>query len=160
MTAPMETQANNHPRVAIPPPVIIGLPFAAGMLLQWLVPIHFPPRAAGLVLGVPCGLFAIVLWVKAYTAFRRAGTSMLPSRRSRALIMHGPFAHSRNPFYLSLVLFYAGFSLGVSAAWSILLLPIAVLGLYFFAIIPEECYLEGKYGDAYRAYKARVRRWL
>ena len=34
---------------AVPPPVIIGLPFAVGMLLQWLVPIHFPPRALGLM---------------------------------------------------------------------------------------------------------------
>jgi protein-S-isoprenylcysteine O-methyltransferase Ste14 len=156
----METQNTNYPRVVVPPPVIIGLPFAAGMLLQWLVPIRFPPRAAGLVLGVPCGLFAIVLWVKAYTAFRRAGTSMLHSRRSRALIVNGPFAYTRNPLYLSLVLFYAGFSLGVSVAWCMFLLPIAVLGLHFLAILPEEWYLEGKYGDEYRTYKARVRRWL
>ena len=156
----METQENNHPRMAVPPPVIIGLPFAVGMLLQWFVPIHFPPRASGLVLGVPCGLFAIVLWVKAYAAFRRARTSMLHSRRSRALIVNGPFAYTRNPLYLSLVLFYAGFSFVASAVWPMLLLPIAVLGLHFLAIIPEEGYLEGTYGNQYRTYKARVRRWL
>ncbi|MDD5678444.1 MAG: hypothetical protein PHW60_10705 [Kiritimatiellae bacterium] len=53
---------------------------------------------------------------------------------------------------------YAGFSLVASAAWPMILIPVALLGLHFFAITPEEWYLEEKYGDKYRAYMARVRR--
>lgn len=156
----METGKTSYLSVAVLPPLIISIPFAVGLALQWLVPIRFPSRTVGLVLGVPCNLFAIVLWVKAYAAFRRARTSMFYTSRNRTLIMNGPFAHTRNPFYLSLVVFYAGFSLVASAAWPIILIPVAVLGLHFFAIIPGEWYLEEKYGDEYRAYKARVRRWL
>jgi protein-S-isoprenylcysteine O-methyltransferase Ste14 len=32
--------------------------------------------------------------------------------------------------------------------------------LHRFAILPEEAYLEGKFGDAYLAYKRQVRRWI
>jgi len=32
--------------------------------------------------------------------------------------------------------------------------------IILFAIRPEEAYLEGKFGDSYRAYKQKVRRWI
>jgi len=49
----MEAGKTSHLRVAVLPPLIISIPFAVGLALQWLVPIRFPPRVAGLVLGVP-----------------------------------------------------------------------------------------------------------
>jgi len=40
------------------------------------------------------------------------------------------------------------------------LTPLCAWVLYRFAILPEEAYLERKFGDIYLAYKHRVRRWL
>jgi protein-S-isoprenylcysteine O-methyltransferase Ste14 len=44
--------------------------------------------------------------------------------------------------------------------WILLLTPLAAWGLQVLAILPEEAYLEHKFGQSYRSYKRRVRRWL
>jgi protein-S-isoprenylcysteine O-methyltransferase Ste14 len=44
--------------------------------------------------------------------------------------------------------------------WTLVLTPLGAWVLQTFAIVPEEAYLERKFGDAYLDYKRRVRRWL
>ena len=41
-----------------------------------------------------------------------------------------------------------------------MLVPIVVFLALFGAILPEERYLEDKFGQEYLGYKAKVRRWL
>jgi protein-S-isoprenylcysteine O-methyltransferase Ste14 len=62
--------------------------------------------------------------------------------------------------YLQMVLGCVGFFIILSNAWILILTPICALVLQQFAILPEEAYLERKFGDAYLDYKRRVRRWL
>jgi protein-S-isoprenylcysteine O-methyltransferase Ste14 len=44
--------------------------------------------------------------------------------------------------------------------WLVLLAPVCVAAVTELAIKREERHLEIRFGEAYRAYKARVRRWL
>jgi protein-S-isoprenylcysteine O-methyltransferase Ste14 len=150
----------NHPRIWIAPPWILGIPFVAGMALQWFVPLRLPLRGVALALGLLCAFPAAAILIAASRSFRRKGTSMLPARRSRALITGGPFRVTRNPLYLGLVLLYAGVCLAAGAGWPLLFLPIVVALLHWIVIRPEEAYLESRFGDDYRAYRARVRRWV
>jgi len=48
----------------------------------------------------------------------------------------------------------------VNSAWPLMLLPAVVLLVQRQVIAREEAYLEAKFGEEYRAYKARVRRWI
>jgi protein-S-isoprenylcysteine O-methyltransferase Ste14 len=58
------------------------------------------------------------------------------------------------------VLVYFGLSIVLTSVWVLLLLfPVLVI-LQRGAVEKEEAYLERKFGDAYRAYNARVPRWL
>ena len=58
------------------------------------------------------------------------------------------------------MLLYAGVSLWLNALWPfVLLLPLIVI-IQTYAIAREERYLDGKFGDAYRDYRRRVRRWI
>jgi protein-S-isoprenylcysteine O-methyltransferase Ste14 len=62
--------------------------------------------------------------------------------------------------YLQMVLICIGLAILLETAWILLLTPAVAWALQRFAIRPEEAYLERKFGDSYRAYKRRVRRWL
>jgi len=77
-----------------------------------------------------------------------------------AIVVHGPYRFTRNPMYVSLVGLYAGVTLFVNSAWPLILLPAVVLLVRRQVIAREEAYLEAKFGEEYRAYKARVRRWI
>ena len=72
----------------------------------------------------------------------------------------GPYRISRNPLYLGLTLIYLALTLAVDTWWGIaLLLPLLVV-LHHGVVLREERYLERKFGDTYRLYRARVRRYL
>jgi protein-S-isoprenylcysteine O-methyltransferase Ste14 len=81
----------------------------------------------------------------------------LDSRRTWEIQIHG---WSRNPIYLGMFLIYAGIGLVVLSPWILILtLPVAIT-MSYGVVAREEAYLERRFGDAYRDYKARVRRWL
>jgi protein-S-isoprenylcysteine O-methyltransferase Ste14 len=74
--------------------------------------------------------------------------------------MEGPFRYTRNPAYLSMTMMYAGIAALRNALWAIVVLPVALLVIERGVIEREERYLEGKFGEEYLSYKARVRRWI
>ncbi len=59
-----------------------------------------------------------------------------------------------------MLLLYAGVGVAARSPWILALaLPLAVI-MRYGVVAREEAYLERRFGDAYRGYKARVRRWL
>jgi len=55
---------------------------------------------------------------------------------------------------------YVGIAIFVNGLWPLLLAVPLVAVLRFGVIGPAERYLERKFGDVYRRYRSRVRRWL
>jgi len=55
---------------------------------------------------------------------------------------------------------YAGIASLTNVLWVLLFLPVVLLMMQRTAIEREEHYLEGKFGEEYLGYKARVRRWI
>jgi len=100
----------------------------------------------------------LVAW--AIASFVRAKTHVDVRKPATALVSDGPYRLSRNPIYVAMALFYAGFAVAFSLPITLgLLVPCLVL-LTRGVICREESYLERKFGTEYLAYKARVRRWL
>lgn len=158
-------QQSDHAKVRVFPP---GVPLATvlvGVGLNYFWPIDIggywiaaPARywvggliVAGALLGL--GLWSVII-------FRRSGQSENPWKPSPLLVERGPFRITRNPMYLQMVVACVGFAAMLANLWILLLTPLCALLLHRFAILPEEAYLERTFGDAYRAYKTRVRRWL
>jgi protein-S-isoprenylcysteine O-methyltransferase Ste14 len=107
-----------------------------------------------------CFFGAVVLAGAAAGLFWRARTTVLPHRTTTALVTSGPYRLTRNPLYLSLGLLMAGGAFATnSLAVLAMLLPWAVV-MRYGVIVREERYLEQKFGEDYRAYCRRVRRWL
>ncbi len=120
--------------------------------------------AAGALFAAAAGaLFAAAagaLFAGALGRFRRAGTPVEPWRPSSALVTDGVYRFTRNPIYLGMALLYAGLALGADSAVALALL-VPLLALVQAGIVArEERYLEGRFGDEYRRYKASVRRWI
>ena len=92
--------------------------------------------------------------------FSRAATPVPSNRPVRALVTTGIHGWSRNPIYVGMCLLYVGIGMAARSPWVLMLaLPLVVI-LRYGVVAREETYLERRFGDAYRDYKARVRRWL
>ena len=144
------------------PPLIYAALFAVGYTADRIAPMRLfvdPPAAVRLV-GWALVALAALLAASAAFLFLRAGTTPDPRRPTTALVVHGPYRFTRNPMYLALALLYLGVALLLNAAWPLVLLPVAIMLVERWVIAREEAYLERRFGDAYRAYQARVRRWL
>jgi protein-S-isoprenylcysteine O-methyltransferase Ste14 len=92
--------------------------------------------------------------------FSRAATPVPGSQPVRSLVVAGIHGWSRNPIYVGMSLVYAGIGIAARSSWVfVLALPLAII-MRYIVVAREEAYLERHFGDAYRDYKARVRRWL
>ena len=151
---------DDTPGILAPPPLI----FAAALLLGWLlglvVPVPALPAAIAPWVGLVLVIAGMAIAIAALWAFRHARTAVDPYRPSTALVRSGPFARSRNPIYIALILLSLGLALLANVLWCVLLLPPAVAVLRRGVIAREEAYLERRFGDDYRDYRATTRRWL
>jgi protein-S-isoprenylcysteine O-methyltransferase Ste14 len=92
--------------------------------------------------------------------FSRAATPVPSNRPVRALVTTGIHGRSRNPMYVGMLLLYAGIGMAARSPWVLVLALPLVIVLRYGIVAREEKYLERRFGDAYRDYKAHVRRWL
>jgi protein-S-isoprenylcysteine O-methyltransferase Ste14 len=123
------------------------LPFADG------------PRHAVTALLVLVGLGFDVAGLLAFRASRTTVNPLRPHRAS-ALVSGGVYRITRNPMYVGLLLLLLAWAVHLAALWPLAVLPLFVLYIGRFQIAPEERALHRLFGDEYRAYVARVRRWL
>lgn len=142
------------------PPVVYATTGLAAWGLTWIAPLG--PDAPPAVRWTGWGLVALaaVIAVAAEIAFLRAGTATLPTSPTSVIVETGVYRFTRNPMYLALTLTLIGLGLALGSAWFLLGAVVAAALVTKLAIAREEAYLERKFGAAYLAYKARVRRWL
>jgi protein-S-isoprenylcysteine O-methyltransferase Ste14 len=155
---------NDAAAVRIFPPAVPLLTILAGVGLNRLWPLDFGfvlPAPERYWLGGAIVLAAILglgLW--SVVLFRRSGQSENPWKPTYSVIDRGPFRFTRNPMYLQMILVCVGVAAMLMNWWVLVLTPLGAWVLQRHAILPEEAYLERKFGDSYVAYKHRVRRWL
>ncbi len=159
----MVTSGEDHANVPVIPPVLFGLGIGAGFLLKWLVPVPLvPARFAGEACGVGTALALVCLafggW--AFAAFRRAKTTPHPNHPVSALVTWGPYRFSRNPMYFGLSGLTVGLALVANTPWLLAILPPLWLTLRRLVIDREEAYLTRKFGEEYRTFLTRTRRWI
>src|SRR5215510_7754334 len=106
-----------------------------------------------LVLGV-----GIAAWGR--RTMQAAGTNVNPALPTTAIVTSGPFRFSRNPLYLALTLLYLGLTLALNTWWGIVVLVPVLIIMHRGVVLREERYLEHKFGETYRQYRSKVRRYL
>jgi protein-S-isoprenylcysteine O-methyltransferase Ste14 len=146
--------------VIAPPPLIYLGALLFGLLLNRRFPMVFLPHRIARGLGWPLLGGGVVLLGWFEQAMRQADTPTSPYKPVSHIATEGPFRYTRNPGYLSMATIYTGIATRANALWAILVLPVTLLMIQRGVIEREERYLEGKFGEEYLSYKARVRRWM
>ena len=146
----------------IPPPAVT----LAAALLMWLIAAGLPAFNFQLPGDIP--LFPVpafmggVVAISGIISFRCSKTtvnSMKPGTAT-SLVTSGVYRITRNPMYLGLLLALVGWGMFLSNALAFIPVPVFMLYMTRFQIIPEERALSAAFGEAYTAYCARVRRWV
>lgn len=145
--------------IAKPPYLYLGF-LAAGIILQFILPLEIFERFwIGLVVGLPLLLAGALLitWAVRTLLASRVDPRFKPVE---AIVSGGPYGYTRNPMYLAFTLVYGGAALAVNSFSPFILLPFLLILMHYGVIRREERYLESKFGDEYRRYRLRVRRWV
>jgi protein-S-isoprenylcysteine O-methyltransferase Ste14 len=145
--------------VIVRPPIAWALAVLVALALQW--PLPFMPAAApaGWVGGA---VFAIALapFAWAIATVTRAGSNMPTSMPTTTIVDAGPYRFTRNPIYLGMIVGLIGLAIAFDSLWLLVALVPVALVIRHGVVAREEAYLERKFGDVYRRYRSRVRRWL
>jgi protein-S-isoprenylcysteine O-methyltransferase Ste14 len=147
--------------VIVRPPIAWALAVLVGLALDWLMPLSFVPAAVpARWMGALIFALALALVAWAIATMTRAGSNVPTSLPTTTIVDAGPYRFTRNPIYLGMVLGLIGLAIAFNSLWLLLTLaPFAVV-IRYGVVAREEAYLERKFGDLYRRYRSRVRRWL
>lgn len=150
--------------VKIFPPAVPLATILTGVTLQhtWPVVVDFflPAPERYWIGGLMVAMAVLCLGLWSVVLIRKSGQSENPWKPTTQIVERGPYRITRNPMYLQMVIGCVGIAVLLANPWILLLTPVCALALQWWAILPEEAYLERKFGTTYLAYKRRVRRWL
>ena len=152
----------NHPGIYVPPPLIYIAFFFLSILMQKVWPIDktelytVSARVIGWLLLALYGLLAFV----SIRQFVLSKNTLVTIKAATSLQTRGIYGITRNPMYLSLVLFYCGLGIFFGNWWTFILLPFLIAVVQLYVIRKEEHYLQNNFGTDYEAYRKKVRRWI
>jgi protein-S-isoprenylcysteine O-methyltransferase Ste14 len=137
--------------------ILIGFVLDRLLRLPFSVPgidrVHWIVGGSLILIGLGSGMAGI-------RNFSRSATPVPTNQPVRALVTTGIHAWTRNPIYVGMFLIYGGIGIAGNSAWMLVLTIPVALAIRYAVVAREEAYLERRFGDEYRHYKARVPRWL
>ena len=92
--------------------------------------------------------------------FKKHQTNIMPYNNPDNIVKGGPFAFSRNPMYLGMLLGLVGFAIYFGTAESFIFPVILFCVINWYHIPFEEEKMAEAFGDEFADYKAKVRRWI
>ena len=154
--------ADTHaiPRHPVWPPAYAVMAAGAMVALDRWAPGVILLTAPWIWIGVVPLAAGTALALLAEWRFWRVRTPVLPNRTPRSLVTSGVFAISRNPMYLAMTLALAGLWLLLGSASPGVMVPAFVVIIDRLFVRREERRLEAVFGQAFRDYRRRVRRWI
>jgi protein-S-isoprenylcysteine O-methyltransferase Ste14 len=145
------------------PPLLFLAALLIGFAADRLLPLPLPVPQIDLILWIIAAALILIgsaLFAAGVRNFVRASTPVPTNEPARALVTTGIHGRTRNPIYLGFFLVYGGIGVAAWSPWILILtLPLATT-IRYGVVAREEAYLERRFGDDYRDYKSRVRRWL
>lgn len=145
------------------PPVLLSIITAA---MMWFTSILFPAVAFDiqwqdiltpifLISGSACSLLGVI-------EFRKNNTTVDPRipHQSNTLVITGIYKFCRNPMYLGFLFMLIAWAMFLSNLLAFTFLPMFIVYMNKFQIAPEERWMSEKFGEDFRLYMLKVRRWI
>jgi len=134
------------------------------LILSYLIGEFILPKYPMIYIFNFLGLFLIVIspiiFFSSRNAFYAHNENLLPQTDTDTIIKTGIYAYSRNPIYLSFVLFH----LGMFLTFENIMYFLSSIGLFFwlnnYVIKEEEDFLKDKFKEDYIRYCKSVKKWI
>jgi len=145
------------------PPLLVTVMFG---VISWLLSIYTLSVNwfASIQLAVSLLFFVIgsLFLLSSLSLFRKNNTTVNPfePKAASVLVTTGVYSISRNPMYVSMLLFLLSWGFYLSNYFSILVNIGFIFYINFFQIVPEEKVLTEQFGKQYKEYRQKVRRWV
>jgi protein-S-isoprenylcysteine O-methyltransferase Ste14 len=151
------------PGIIAPPPLIALAAVLIGVLLDRLMPLDglatlLRPWGCGFVGGVLVAS-GLAIGLAGRQRFVEADTNINPWKPALHLTTAGIYRYVRNPMYVGMLVIAVGLGVAFASDWTLVMVPPVAFVMHFGVVVREERYLEAKFGENYRRYKAGVARW-
>ena len=159
----MLSRDSDAARVRFPPPLVYALSLGAGWLVEtfaFTLGVPMPSEMWRFTTAAVPGAAGLAMLAYAAGLFVRSGQNPEPWKTTPSMVVSGIYRWTRNPMYVGMALVQVGIGIWLNNLWMVLLTAASLWCVYRIAVMPEEAYLEEKFGDEYRRYKQAVRRWL
>lgn len=144
----------------IPPPVLVVIALFTMYGCKLFIPLwQFKTLW---VVAIPLIIIALIIGFLSMLALAKADTTISPftPEKTARLVTRGIYQYSRNPMYLSLLLLLIAAVFISGELSASLVVIIFMLVVNYYQVKPEENALMHLFGDEYRHYCQRVRRWF
>lgn len=142
------------------PPLMVLVGIIIQLLIGYIAPVEPLLSATWQYIGIALMVLGFTTILLAARSFRKHETTIIPDGQPSTLMEGGLFAYSRNPIYAAMAVLLIGSALAIGHIWALIVVPLFVLLVQQIWIVKEEENLEAEFGQIYRNYKIKVRRWL
>ncbi len=155
----IEPEPTDRPNRYPWPPIIYVAALVCAYVLERALPL-WPVSIDLKWLGMSLAAAGMFIAIAGVIQFKTIGTIVDPTGEAKVLATGGIYRFTRNPMYLGAVIFFIGLALWLRSGWLLLMVPAIVITLQSLAIEREEHYLSRRFGEPYRDYCTKVRRWF
>ncbi|WP_346855942.1 isoprenylcysteine carboxylmethyltransferase family protein [uncultured Draconibacterium sp.] len=128
-------------------------------LLPAKLNIYFHHSLFYTITGAVIEVLAVVVMYLTLKEFKHSLRFGLQANNLGKLVTSGIFSKSRNPFFVSVLLQFVGISLVFPTPFFAAITLLSIVSIHFF-ICKEEKFMRENYGDDYKKYTQKVRRYF
>jgi protein-S-isoprenylcysteine O-methyltransferase Ste14 len=153
----MNVKKGEHPLGDLGQLILLGV-----FLVVWMGDSFFLRQSTFLSKYLPLYIRLIILGLTIASAiylFKSGHVVVTHDKRPCVLVTQGAFRYVRHPLYLASILTYFGLTIATASLYSFVLL-VGIFVFYNYIADYEEGLLEEEFGEEYRNYRRRTRKWI
>ena len=139
--------------------IAVGLLVISYLIGEFILPKYYLLYVFKL-LGVLALILSTTIFIVGFNLFKSYDENPVPTSATKRIIKTGIFAYTRNPIYLSFVIFFLGMFLVFENVMYFLSAVGLGIWIHNYVIKFEEYFLLEKFPDEYKRYMKAVNRWI